>query len=193
MIKTKRTRKRRKDEKIKHHKKASLWLKVSFKKWFKRVHWICRPYLLRQVIHSEFFFKKKTNKKTTTSDLSTSKLFQSTCHSHINFCVHLIKRKISCSPLAKGSSGESNAVHSSGPHFVLRELSLLKPTVMSRFTHPRARSNYATPANQLSVTASGPGNNTTFVRSPRVPSPQRTLMKTDRKWGWKAWAGNDHI
>lgn len=128
-----------------------------------------------------------------TRDLSTRELFQSTCYSHMNFSVYLIKRKISCSPLAEGSSRESNAVHSSGPHFVLRELSLLKPTVPSRFAHPRAHSNYATPANQLSATASGSGNNTTFVRSPRVPSPRRTLMKTDRKWGWKTQAGNDHI
>lgn len=29
--------------------------------------------------------------------------------------------------------------------------------------------------------------------SPRVLSPQRALMKTDRKWGRMAWAGNDHI
>lgn len=50
-----------------------------------------------------------------------------------------------------------------------------------------------TPANQLSVTASGSGNNATFVCPPCVPSSQRTLMKTDRKWGRKARAGNDHI
>lgn len=55
----------------------------------------------------------------------------------INFTVTLDQRKILCSgPQAKWSSGESDTEQSSHLHFVLRQLSLPKQTILSRFIHP---------------------------------------------------------